>query len=709
MVHLTMTSNLAAGNLVIKNIPRWVLHHLGEYPLSIKGAHMKFDLKSSPRHIQRLTNIASVISGLSGIQVVIKNGISTPYFNSEKNVCVLPNGDYSDDKFVKLIEGFICHEAGHGRYTEHEVYREAFVGELINADGFISIDDDLKADFQNLNQMKKAYARAHRLNGLINLFDDVQMEEKTGTDYQEAKKRLAVSYALMVEAGRMTVDISSKPQNPVQFIEMYLLNTLRGNVLQQEGHKETLDPFFDYAKQILAPVASEIDEIIHQALSCKSTQDCDSLARKTMALLERLRDEAKEKQQEEQEEQGESQHNAKDHSSDSEDEPNSEPNGDTEGEGDSDSEAQDDGVGEAPAEESESTDHSEGEEGNAENGKGEPDGEPDSGDSASPDSDNNVGTPSENDSANGNPSDGKSNFSPDQWSILAKLLDDFLNSDEESEDFHEALAKEISIIAVSVSDEVKAEFGASEWDIPDLLIDLNVYTEALNISQTLGADLSVLQQVKMRGQLKTRDRGLSFDINRLIQSPMGVRDVFRSQSESKNRGHVGLVIVRDISGSMSLEHRYIHAIKTDLALTLATEAISKMHVANVIYPFVEKEFEVIKTFDENVEEKLSKFSLGCKGNNTPTGSALMAALELLLESQFDRKIVFLITDGYPTESEYTINDVFSVAESNGIEITGVGIKTDLLMGFDEGTFVNVDDISLLPNEVSKLVHQILSN
>ncbi|MGT9858109.1 hypothetical protein ACVWPW_30770, partial [Citrobacter freundii complex sp. 2025EL-00205] len=189
----------------------------------------------------------------------------------------------------------------------------------------------------------------------------------------------------------------------------------------------------------------------------------------------------------------------------------------------------------------------------------------------------------------------------EQWSILAKLLDDFLNSDEESEDFHEALANEISVIAASVSDEVKAEFGANEWDLPDLLIDLNVYNEALNISQTLGADLSVLQQVKMRGQFKTRDRGLSFDINRLIQSPMGVRDVFRSQSESKNRGHVGLVIVRDISGSMILDHRYIHAIKTDLALTLAIEANSKMHVANVIYPFVDKDFEVIKTFDENAE------------------------------------------------------------------------------------------------------------
>ncbi|EBU9555619.1 VWA domain-containing protein [Salmonella enterica subsp. enterica serovar Goldcoast] len=670
---------------------------------------MKFDLKSSPRHIQRLTNIASVISGISGLNVVIDNKVRTPYFNSEKNVCVLPNGDYSDEKFVKLIEGFICHEAGHGRYTEHEVYREAFVGELINADGFISIDDKLNAEFQTLKQKKIAYARAYRLHGLINLFDDVQMEEKTGIDYQEAKKRLAVSYALMVEAGRMTVDVSSSPQNPVQFIEMFLLNTLRVNVLQQEGHKETLDPFFDYAKKILEPVILEVDEIIHQALSCKSTQNCDSLARKTLALLERLRDEAKEKQQEE--DQNKDPQNDTDNSSGSENEPDSETNGDNQGEGDGDSEEQDDdaGNGKAPMEDNEPSEQSKGDEESAESGNGEPDGEPETDESANPDSYDADGTPSQIDSSNGNPSDGESNFSPEQWSILAKLLDDFLNSDEESEDFHEALANEISVIAASVSDEVKAEFGANEWDLPDLLIDLNVYNEALNISQTLGADLSVLQQVKMRGQFKTRDRGLSFDINRLIQSPMGVRDVFRSQSESKNRGHVGLVIVRDISGSMILDHRYIHAIKTDLALTLAIEANSKMHVANVIYPFVDKDFEVIKTFDENAEETLSKFSLGCKGNNTPTGSALMAAVELLLESQFDRKIVFLITDGYPTESDYTISDVLTVAESNGIEIAGVGIKTDELIGFDEGTFVNVDDISLLPNVVSKLVHQILSN
>ncbi|EMC8872249.1 VWA domain-containing protein, partial [Escherichia coli] len=218
----------------------------------------------------------------------------------------------------------------------------------------------------------------------------------------------------------------------------------------------------------------------------------------------------------------------------------------------------------------------------------------------------------------------------------------------------------------------------------------------------------VLQQVKMRGRNKTHERGITFDGNRLILSQMGVRDVFRAQSESKNRGHVGLVLVRDISASMANDERYIHAIKSDLALSMAAESLSKMHVSNIVFPFKESEFEIIKTFDQSVEESLSKFTLGCKGYYTPTGSALMAAVDLLLDSQFDRKIIFLITDGYPNKSEFTIVEVMEKAKCNGIEIVGVGIKTDEIIGFETDTFVTVDDTSLLSIEVSKLVHQILS-
>lgn len=265
---------------------------------------MKLDLKSSPRHIKRLQNIAKVISGLGDVRVVIDDNTKGPYFDPVNKVCVLPNGDYSDDDFVSLIEGFTCHEAGHGRYTDSEVYSDAFNSVLKSSEGFTRFDDGMNAEFESLAEKRKAYSRAKRLTGLINLFDDVQMEEKVGNDYPDAKRRLAATYALMVKAGRMTPDISSRPENPVLFIEWYLLNSLRVKVLQQAGHKETLDPFFDYAQKILSPVISDVEEIFHDALGCENTQGCESLARKTLALLERLRDEAREQQQQtEQEEQ----------------------------------------------------------------------------------------------------------------------------------------------------------------------------------------------------------------------------------------------------------------------------------------------------------------------------------------------------------------------------------------------------------------------
>ncbi|EPE8796318.1 hypothetical protein ACWNOT_003700 [Salmonella enterica subsp. enterica serovar Montevideo] len=240
---------------------------------------MKLDLKSSPRHIKRLQNIAKVISGLGDVRVVIDDNTKGPYFDPVNKVCVLPNGDYSDDDFVSLIEGFTCHEAGHGRYTVSEVYSDAFNSVLMSSEGFTRFDDGMNAEFESLAEKRKAYSRAKRLTGLINLFDDVQMEEKVGNDYPDAKRRLAATYALMVKAGRMTPDISSRPENPVLFIEWYLLNSLRVKVLQQVGHKETLDPFFDYAQKILSPVISDVEEIFHDALGCENTQGCESLAR----------------------------------------------------------------------------------------------------------------------------------------------------------------------------------------------------------------------------------------------------------------------------------------------------------------------------------------------------------------------------------------------------------------------------------------------
>lgn len=47
---------------------------------------MKLDLKSSPRHIKRLQNIAKVISGLGDVRVVIDDNTKGPYFDPVNKV-----------------------------------------------------------------------------------------------------------------------------------------------------------------------------------------------------------------------------------------------------------------------------------------------------------------------------------------------------------------------------------------------------------------------------------------------------------------------------------------------------------------------------------------------------------------------------------------------------------------------------------------------
>ncbi len=47
-----------------------------------------------------------------------------------------------------------------------------------SSEGFTRFDDGMNAEFESLAEKRKAYSRAKRLTGLINLFDDVQMEEK---------------------------------------------------------------------------------------------------------------------------------------------------------------------------------------------------------------------------------------------------------------------------------------------------------------------------------------------------------------------------------------------------------------------------------------------------------------------------------------------------------------------------------------------------
>ena len=626
----------------------------------IKGTLMTNKLSKSPRQIERLRNIANVISGIPGVEVIISSAVSVPCFNIIDSRVSLPDGDYSDPVFVALCEGYICHEAGHGRYTSKDVWFNSQDAVYESSPGFKGWEKKVPV-FDNRADKMKALAKVRRIAGLMNLFDDVQMEKRTGLAYEQAKHRLAVMYAILCQKGFYTTDTTKLDANPVDIIEWYILSKLRTDVLGQEGDKAILDDFFAYSEKLFGPLRTEIDLLLKKAHGVNSTEDASKLAIELFELLNRLKEEAnKQKEQQDSQQQDGQQQDGQQQDSQQQD-------GQQQDGQQQDSQQQDDQQQDGQQQDSQSSNN-------------------DNGDSSE-----------------------KSNFSKSDWVRIADMLEAFVNSDDESKDYHDIVSNMIDQIAGLVPSEIKKEFGGDDSNVPDLVIDLPVYNEALRLSHALSGSLSVLQQAEVRVKNKTRDRGVSFDNRRLIQAPMGVRDIFKAQGLSKQRGQIGVVILRDNSASMVYDSRYEHAIKADLALTLALESLSKVHVSNMIFPGHESFYEVIKPFNMTVEETLPAFEYGKKGRWTPTGYALKAAIQILQECQFDRKIILILTDGQPSKDDLYIPSLMEMAAKSGVEVAGVGIKTKRLFGFESKQYVQVDDVKQLTRVVNDLVFNILIN
>ncbi|SUY92780.1 Transcription initiation factor TFIID, subunit TAF12 (also component of histone acetyltransferase SAGA) [Buttiauxella agrestis] len=662
-------------------------------------------LSKSPRQIERLRNIANVISGIPGVEVIISSAVSVPCFNIIDSRVSLPDGDYSDPEFVALCEGYICHEAGHGRYTSKDVWFNSQDAVYESSPGFKGWEKKVPV-FDNRADKMKALAKVRRIAGLMNLFDDVQMEKRTGLAYEQAKHRLAVMYAILCQKGFYTTDTTKLDANPVDIIEWYILSKLRTDVLGQEGDKAILDDFFAYSEKLFGPLRTEIDLLLKKAHGVNSTEDASKLAIELFELLNRLKEEAN-KQKEQQDSQQQDGQQQDGQQQDSQQQDGQQQDGQQQDSQQQDGQQQDGQQQDSQQQDSQQQDGQQ-QDGQQQDGQQQDSQQQDSQQQDDQQQDGQQQNSQSSNNDNGDSSE-KSNFSKSDWVRIADMLEAFVNSDDESKDYHDIVSNMIEQITGLVPSEIKKEFGGDDSNVPDLVIDLPVYNEALRLSHALSGSLSVLQQAEVRVKNKTRDRGVSFDNRRLIQAPMGVRDIFKAQGLSKQRGQIGVVILRDNSASMVYDSRYEHAIKADLALTLALESLSKVHVSNMIFPGHESFYEVIKPFNMTVEETLPAFEYSKKGRWTPTGYALKAAIQILQECQFDRKIILILTDGQPSKDDLYIPSLMEMAAKSGVEVAGVGIKTKRLFGFESKQYVQVDDVKQLTRVVNDLVFNILIN
>ena len=209
------------------------------------------------RIMQRYKALVRIFSARTDITVRFEDN-GHPRYIPDRKLIILPNGDFSDPVFSALCEGYIVHEAGHTRYTEMEYYSEAL--------------------------------RVHpRLMGLLNLFDDVQMEFNSGCEFSGAKHRLAIMYKLLSEKGWFTPDVATASSE--QIIEAYILNQLRQRNLGQVPHEPTWETFSEQALEHMGDLVPVIENAIEKASGVSDTAEAYQHAKDLFELFKDLANE----------------------------------------------------------------------------------------------------------------------------------------------------------------------------------------------------------------------------------------------------------------------------------------------------------------------------------------------------------------------------------------------------------------------------------
>ena len=588
---------------------------------------MTIKLNNSIRSKLAVDNLARVIGADPELNVLFLGPHATPCINMRSKTIFLPNGDFSNDKYWKLCSGWICHEGGHNRYTEIETTVDFENEYLSKQPGFECIMPDGTASFSSKEEEKKAEIKLKRLHRSINLFEDIQMEEKTGNQFPLSKVMLAEMYSFMVSDGNMTGDGS----NIVSYIEMYILNKLRVNQLGQEGVPEILNEFFALADTVLFDMKDRFDSLILEATGVNSTLMACELGLKLYEELEKLRDDLKDKEEQ----------NRLDDSDDSD--------GTDDSDGSDDSDVSDASVTSARTTQS---------------------------------------------------------FSPAQLRKAIEDLDEYLATEAEqdnSHDFHEAIKKSISQMASSFSDAEIQNFG---FRFGFITLTEEDYNNALAHSRELRKLLSSLNKQTVRRNNRLTDRGSRIHSRKLVEVPMGATSVFKKNGEGYKRSDVGVINLRDIS--VSMHDVSVLALKANLAFTLACESVNNIDVADLVYP-VQKEgyIDILKFFNKSVSSCFSNYENVSSGLHTPTATAINSCVEYFSRLNFSRKVIFIATDGDPSES---IDDVCSAvknAKKHGIDIVCVGYGIDKPLGFDGVYFKKINDISELNSLYKDLIRSLV--
>lgn len=234
-------------------------------------------------------------------------------------------------------------------------------------------------------------------------------------------------------------------------------------------------------------------------------------------------------------------------------------------------------------------------------------------------------------------------------------------------------------------------------ELPDALI-----MEAQTISRALRTKLQGLlqSQVLRRSSPSRHGRLSTHKLSRLaVHNPR-----LFLKNESVTGLDTAVHILLDISGSMTSRIDLACAACYSVALALA--AIPGISVGVSAFP-ADYEDDVAATVYpllRHGKRITNSFAVEAHGS-TPMTEALWWVLGMLSTRPEHRKIVFVVTDGYPDEPE-TTKETITVAQGMGMEVLGIGINTPIISSIIPIS-ETITDIHELTSTMFRLLQQTL--
>lgn len=202
--------------------------------------------------------------------------------------------------------------------------------------------------------------------------------------------------------------------------------------------------------------------------------------------------------------------------------------------------------------------------------------------------------------------------------------------------------------------------------------------EALCASSRMRARLLGLLQALRRSPVGYGTSGRKLASNRLARMALGDARIFRRRKETA-RVNTAVVVLLDASGSMYSDAggrcRADIANPAAFALHHTLAGIEGVAVLSAAFHFRDAEtppVQLLVDFDE--KPKSAAFNLTPDGG-TPTADALWFARAALLQRSEPRRLILLLTDGYPNDPDAT-RAATARCHQDGIEIIALGLGTD---------------------------------